>query len=201
MRLNIYQDYALRTSIELPGYTRGLCIGKSHLYVGISISRNIDPDLHQHLLGQVIVIDKQTLAPLGAAPVPFREIYDIQLVQQQADLMAVVNYGQANHQARILELTETLDQRESAIAQLTTGIAQYEASNTYLQTEIDKIHTSIKEYEASIKEYEASIKEYEASNTYLQAEIDKIHTSLSWRAGRPIRYLETKFKPSSESKN
>jgi uncharacterized protein (TIGR03032 family) len=63
--------------LELPeGYTRGLAFTDSHLFVGLSQSRNID-------LGQgsqsaaIAVIDRKTLKQVASITLPVIEIYDL----------------------------------------------------------------------------------------------------------------------------
>ncbi len=184
MALHIYDGYKLDRKISLPGYARGICVGKDHIYVGISISRNIDPDKRGGHKGSIVVIEKQSLLPVGMVQIPFREIYDIRLVHNYRNFMAVVKQSQVNVDTRISELLKTLDLRNESVEQLQAGIKNYEAG--------------IKEYQAANVQLQASIKKYQAANVQLQAEYQAVLLSRSWRVTKPLRYIEQLSKPDDE---
>lgn len=71
-------DYQLKRTVALPGYTRGLAVGREHLYVGLSRSRNaFGSDVGEFDSAAIAVLDFSTLEVIGYVPIPYGEIYDI----------------------------------------------------------------------------------------------------------------------------
>jgi len=90
--LRIYCGTVLQKSIALPGYARGIAVGKHHLYVGLSLSRNmtmmnnstgVEPERNT----TVAVLNTITFEIEALVPIPFPEIYDIRVVNDLADLV------------------------------------------------------------------------------------------------------------------
>lgn len=94
--LRIYDGNLLKNNILLPGYTRGIAVGSKNIYVGISQSRNIE--LGDELsTGSIVVLDRKTLTQLGSINIPFAELYDIQIINDESDLvLKLVSIGDAN---------------------------------------------------------------------------------------------------------
>ncbi|MFT6435725.1 MAG: GT2 family glycosyltransferase [Candidatus Azotimanducaceae bacterium] len=75
--LRLYVDYELKEALSLPGYTRGIALTDSKIYVGISRSRNLE-DGHT-ISASIISIDRSTLGVIDRLRLPCDEIYDVQL--------------------------------------------------------------------------------------------------------------------------
>jgi GT2 family glycosyltransferase len=87
--VHIYdRNYRLERQLLLPGYTRGLAVGRHAVYVGISRSRNLKSgEVGEFASAVVAVLDRQLLQVTGYVPIPWNEIYDIRLAPS-ADVVA-----------------------------------------------------------------------------------------------------------------
>lgn len=85
-----FDGRAIVKRLPLPGYTRGITIGKNHIYVGLSLSRNIPDAQHEHNNAKIAVIDKQSISLIGTCNIPFREIYDIRILDNSFNLLAAI---------------------------------------------------------------------------------------------------------------
>jgi len=93
--VHIYdRNYRLERQLLLPGYTRGLAVGRDAVYVGISRSRNLKSgEVGEFTSAVVAVLDRQSLQVTGYVPIPWSEIYDIRLAPSTdvvADTMASI---------------------------------------------------------------------------------------------------------------
>jgi predicted O-methyltransferase YrrM len=85
----IYNGDQILGTVMLPGYCRGVAVGHNHIYVGISLSRNISSSEHEVSTGMIAVIDRTSLQCIGLTPIPFSEIYDIKIVSRFEGLLSV----------------------------------------------------------------------------------------------------------------
>ncbi|MET1079703.1 MAG: glycosyltransferase [Pseudomonas sp.] len=98
-------------SKALGGYTRGLCISGSRLYVGLSRSRNIaEQDMPTAVL---LCLDLDSWDEIGRLPIASHEIYGVQRLDDPSALLSVVTRI-ASHAALgyHAELSQNLGQRE-----------------------------------------------------------------------------------------
>jgi len=78
--LHIYKNMTLKNKIILPGYARGIGIGSNYLYIGISLSRNSTRYTKGITSANIAVINKATMKIECMIPIPFREIYDVVII-------------------------------------------------------------------------------------------------------------------------
>lgn len=77
--IHFYQGDALVRRIEIGGYARGLAVGTSRLYVGVSRSRNVQAG-EGATTAEVVMLEKASGRVMQRVPVPAREIYDIRIL-------------------------------------------------------------------------------------------------------------------------
>ena len=106
--LYAYDGQRFVSSVLLPGYARGVAIGENFIYVGLSLSRNVEPEQHELASGAVAVIDRKTMAFTGVRKIPFREIYDLRIIHRHLDLIGML----AAQEGRIDALNQLLTGKE-----------------------------------------------------------------------------------------
>lgn len=81
--IRAYEQSALVEKIALPGYTRGLAFSENRIYVGLSMSRNESADASGRRFNSAViaVLDRKTKQSLGYLPLPWREVYDIRIIE------------------------------------------------------------------------------------------------------------------------
>lgn len=84
--LHVYDNQQLISSVQIPGYARGIAIGKDFIYVGISLSRNASLENSTLSSGAIAIIEKPTMKYIGLNMLSFREIYDIRIVKNYSDI-------------------------------------------------------------------------------------------------------------------
>ena len=109
--LHIYKDETLVKSILIPGYARGLAVGEDCIYVGISLSRNVNSDNSKLTSGAIAVLDKKTMIIVGLNMLPFREVYDIRIVNQHSNIFELIKF----HQLDTQDLVDTLEKNKQEI--------------------------------------------------------------------------------------
>lgn len=110
--LKVYDGQKLITSVQVPGYARGVAIGESSIYVGLSLSRNASSDNSSLNSGAIAVIDKQSMKMIGLNTIGFREIYDIRIVKNYADIFRTYEAQQAEIKALLDNVNLTKQQLE-----------------------------------------------------------------------------------------
>lgn len=113
-KLHVYDGKNIINTVLLPGYSRGVAVGKNYIYVGISLSRNVEPVEHELVSGAVSVIDKISFQCIGLKLIPFREIYDIRIIPRFADLLSLVSANASE----IEKFNQTIAERDKQIIQL-----------------------------------------------------------------------------------
>lgn len=74
--------------IELGGYTRGLCIDKKNIYIGLSCSRNSKIDSMSS--ASVVAISKNDWTEVGRINLPTKEIYSIVKVENKEFIVDIL---------------------------------------------------------------------------------------------------------------
>jgi uncharacterized protein (TIGR03032 family) len=87
--LCIYDEYELVRRLALPGYTRGIAIGNNYLYIGLSLSRNIESDQNSLDRAAIAILSRSTMELAGFTQLPFTEIYDIRIVPDHINLFGI----------------------------------------------------------------------------------------------------------------
>ena len=95
----------------LDGYTRGICVGNNAIYVGLSRTRNVE--LNDINCATIVALDPNTLEELGRLHLPTNEVYGIQHLAAQEDLIRAVAAIASTSSAR---LTTSLAERDAQIA-------------------------------------------------------------------------------------
>lgn len=91
------------------GYTRGLAIGASEVYVGLSRSRNAE---HGDIASAcIVVLDKARMVEIDRIPLPADEIYDIRII----DPALVDNLRLAAFADAVAEYDTQVDQRNRVL--------------------------------------------------------------------------------------
>jgi Domain of unknown function (DUF4915) len=110
--LHIYEDQTLIKSVLIPGYARGVAVGEDYIYVGISLSRNVNSDISKLTSGAIAVIDKKSMIIVGLNMLPFREVYDIRIVNQHSNIFSIFQTTQLEIKALKLNLESSKSEIE-----------------------------------------------------------------------------------------
>ena len=102
--LHIYDGQSLVKSVLIPGYARGIAVGENYIYVGISLSRNVNSDISKLSSGAIAVIDKKSMICLGLNMLSFREVYDIRIVKQHSNIFTLMQLQQLDTQVLLKAL-------------------------------------------------------------------------------------------------
>ncbi|WP_143002901.1 DUF4915 domain-containing protein [Nitrosospira sp. Nsp1] len=161
-KLHVYDGKNIINTVLLPGYSRGVAVGKNYIYVGISLSRNVEPVEHELASGAVSVIDKISLQCIGLKLIPFREIYDIRIIPRFADLLSLV----AANASEIEKFNQTIAERDKQIFQLNQVIFDGNKETTKCIKEVAERNKQIVE---------------------LNGKVTALLSSTSWKVTKPIR--------------
>lgn len=110
-RLHIYNNQKLIKTATVPGYARGVAVGKNYIYVGISLSRNVNSNESNLTNGAIAIIDKQSMECVGLNMLPFREVYDVRIVNQYSNILCIFEVQQQELKA----LRDSLEQYKQDI--------------------------------------------------------------------------------------
>lgn len=116
------KDGALLRSVELEGYTRGICATGGLIYVGLSCSRNID-DLSLPS-ATVVALDYQTWKEVGRVRLAAREVYSIVVVSDPNTLVSALG---SLSESIVDRLTESLRASEGLVVRLKQRVNDCEA--------------------------------------------------------------------------
>lgn len=128
-QLVIYDGERVISTTILPGYARGLAVGDRYIYVGISLSRNIDTELHELTSGAISILDRNTMECIGIKLLPFREVYDIRIITRHADLLGVM----AMQEKQNIDLDQLIIASDEKISALTQELVLHKARNQELE--------------------------------------------------------------------
>lgn len=144
-KLHVYDGKRIIETIILPGYARGVAVGKNCIYVGISLSRNINDELHELTSGAISIIDIKSMKCIGLKLIPFREVYDIRILSSHTNLLSLT----ATQEAQLDKLNQTMTVYEKQIDELNQSVAAQERLADELkqtiavrEKQIDEIKTS-----------------------------------------------------------
>lgn len=90
MELHEYNGWDLRRKVKLDGYTRGICLAGDKIYVGLSISRNIEPSSFSIRKGSLVALDRETLEVVEMKEIPLKEIYDIRKMETLVPILRAI---------------------------------------------------------------------------------------------------------------
>jgi len=213
--LRVYRNWECVRSIPVGGYARGLAVGESHYYVGVSLSRNAPVD-ERCVGGHIAVIDKRSWTIERTISVPCREIYEVR----------VCDHASVSSQlflALCAEIAHDLEQRDAQLVQARSHIADnsrelierterilsiesdLESTRSDLQSIRDDLQFAKVDLQSAKNELQLVKNELfkitqekralqdAASNLRREAEIwqgyyRQITASLSWRITRPMRF-------------
>jgi len=103
--LHVYEDYLLINTVLVPGYARGVAVGANYIYVGISLSRNVNSDESKLTSGAIAIIDKKSMECIALNMLSFREVYDIRIVNQYFNILSMFQ----PQQIEIKDLKDSLE--------------------------------------------------------------------------------------------
>ena len=113
--LRVYRNWECVRNLPIGGYARGLAVGESHYYVGVSLSRNAEVDA-QHLSGHIAVVDKASGVVERRIPVLSREIYDVRIYEAASAPSQLF-------MALCAEAADVLERRDEQFSQAQSHIA------------------------------------------------------------------------------
>ncbi|MBM5570016.1 MULTISPECIES: DUF4915 domain-containing protein [Deefgea] len=176
--LQEYDQYGvLIRSQTFQAYTRGICIDKDIIYLGLSCSRNIEENLLSS--ATLIALDKDSWSELGRICLPAKEIYDIKTLENNEFLPSVlanICAGSSRYKMKLIS-----DVNSNANAQI-----QYRED---LVVELNKKVDELDELVFSSKNEVASLK----------VTIERLQNSTSWKVTAPMRYLSGFIKQGKRS--
>lgn len=114
-------DGTLLKAKTLDGYTRGICIGKNHIYVGLSCSRNIEDDTLPS--ATLVAIDKESWEIRARLALPTREIYAVKQLDDDGTLLNAL--ASINEQV-VLRLSSEVRKDRIANAELSNELTRLE---------------------------------------------------------------------------
>ena len=164
--IHVYDaEFRLERQASLPGYTRGLAVGGTAVYVGLSRSRNLAMSEAGEFDSAVVgVLDRRSLEVTGYLPIPWNEIYDIRIAastDQVTDVMASTwVYERHQHQLAAAESAKHLDVTQ----------AQLRAREDELQAMCDEVTRVTREASADISRM---MEQVAATETACQAEAER----------------------------
>lgn len=176
-KLYVYDGERIVNTVLLPGYARGVAVGENYIYVGISLSRNIESNLHELPTGGVSIIDKNLMKYIGVKAIPFREVYDIRIVSRHIDLLRLL-------EAKSLEVNEAREKLaacEKQIANLNQLLV--EKNNELDSIEVNKSRENLVVCDERI----TNLSQLLAQKIN---ELDLIYSSTSWRMSKPLRVIK-----------
>lgn len=102
----------------LPGYTRGLCLGERHLYVGLSCTRNPSSAeiIDRFETAVVAVLNLENMDVIGYVPLPWQEIYDIRLVRDPSFIHTLAAIALDRRDSRLFSVENVRTRAERAEA-------------------------------------------------------------------------------------
>lgn len=126
-------DGKILRSKQLDGYTRGLVVSGSIVYVGLSRSRNID--YSDIAAATIVALDRKTFEEIGRMQLPTNEIYDIQHISDSKQLgrvlaalgstsSAMLNESNDERDGQIANLSQAVTERDGQIANLSQALAE-----------------------------------------------------------------------------
>jgi O-antigen biosynthesis protein len=204
----VYRDAVCIRRIEIGGYVRGLAIGRDHFYVGVSISRNVDPGAdHDVETAEVVVVDRETGHIRARYPVPAREIYDIRILDAdfRHGMLATAFCEEMAIAARSLdtELTDRNLELATWAKSLDSELATRNAMLGSLQREHEEVAVWAKSMEFDLADKNTMLTSLQKEQSKLSARVEMLNRELatlrnqheqvlsssSWKLTRPLRAM------------
>ena len=196
-------NYQLKRVVSLPGYTRGLAMGRDHLYVGLSRSRNTTgSDVGEFDTAVIAVLDRGSLDVVGYVPLPHREIYDIRVAPSTltvADVMAPLwAHERAQHataqQAAVRELDEVQAAHRSVQVRAVHEFEQLQAAHQLAQAEaarqLDEVQAALRSVQVrAVHEFEQLQAAYQLAQAEAARQLEEVqvaHQSAQAEAAREL---------------
>lgn len=178
--LHVYdEEFRKVEEVGLPGYARGLALGREHVYVGLSCSRNMEIQSQTGFLetGAVAVLQRSDLSLIGTVQVPWKEVYDVRVIQDRVLLGLLLaaswQIERTDTNARLLAIEQErivhaevsalaasrqreLESKDARIAAAETAMKARESSVANLQAKAHERDEKIVAMQRVIKEREAS---------------------------------------------
>ena len=76
--VRVYRNFNAEAEYAFEGYVRGLAFGDTHLYVGLSRSRNVEASAPAS--AAIVVVDRSDMRAVGQVGLPVNEVYDLRLL-------------------------------------------------------------------------------------------------------------------------
>jgi len=192
--VNVYdRNFRIQRQVSLSGYTRGLAVGKSSIYVGLSRSRNLKSgEVGDFTTAIVAVLDRESFNVIGYMPIPWNEIYDIRVAPSAdlvADVMASTWMNERELSRAALEqskqsLAETVQQLRDRDSDLEVAMDKLQRATQKAET-AELLRTQLIELRGETVKRNARIHLLEQA----RAELELIKNSRSWRWTRLLRFV------------
>ncbi|WP_255682820.1 glycosyltransferase [Dyella sp. 2HG41-7] len=186
--LRVFKNWECVRTLSVGGYARGLAVGASHYYVGVSLSRNT-PVNAQHASGHIAVIDKHSGEVERTIPVPSREIYDVRLCDESSHLPQLV-------MALCTETAHVLERRDAELAQARSHIANDSRELIERTERIQSIESELHSAKGDLFRVTQEKRALYDRASDLRKEVEawrnlsqKIVDSYSWRITKPLRVV------------
>ena len=199
--LRVYQNWECVRIIPVGGYARGLAMGASHYYVGISLSRNAATDA-QHPGAHIAVVDKESGTVERTIPVGSREIYDVHMCEASVALSGFFR-------ALCFETANELETRDVQLAEARAHIAsdsleliQRTTRIRALESEIETLEEGLLPAKTEMQAITGELFKLEQEKLSLQERINHLQEELqtwrgrcldmadsySWHVTKPLRF-------------
>ena len=176
---HIYDDFTLVKRITVPGYARGLALGKNHIYVGVSLSRNVSFEESENDSGSIAVFDKSSMQLLGLNKLSFAEIYDVRIVNHCAHISLLQT-------RRLIEIGSEVTSLNHEVTSLNHEVASLNHEVTSLNHEVTSLN-----HEVTSLNHEV---------TSLGRSLEELYASTSWKITAPIRIIKRYLSCEKQSK-
>ena len=200
-QLRVYKGQSLVEKVVLPGYTRGIGVGRKKLYIGISRSRNIEESAHLLSGGAVAIIDKESMQLEGMIPISLQEIYDIRVMPEQDNLFGLASESLQRSIADLKDSRKEIEgladltrdlQAELGTTQAALGTTQAELGTT--QAALGTTQAELDTTRATLGTTQAELGAVRAELSSIQGELSLVLNSRSWAITKPLRAVNCIFR-------
>jgi hypothetical protein len=129
--------------VGFDGYTRGICVGENHIYVGLSRSRNIDNAKSSD--AELVVLSKDCWRELGRIPLPVEEVYCLLRVENDGllnMLPALADFSARKSWESISKHETTIREQLMCISEQSARMAEQSARMAALEGQLHAILNS-----------------------------------------------------------
>lgn len=142
----------LLRSKALGGYARGICVSEKYIYVGLSKSRNISTNGVE--TATLLCLDVESWEELDRVQVPSAEIYSVELISDQAELLNLVAKVSSSTASRY---SATITQQANQIGDLSQILGEKERNVEGLGRIVAEREKHIEILKESVLAYENQI--------------------------------------------